>query len=152
MSEISRAERVSRSESLRVFLNRRSFFDPDSINLLRERENWKFLKKATVEKRFGKGGDEKSNRIARYVFRLNDSTLPYACIRKRNSKIFSLVVAELRRYFYSIHIRCSTRFLRSAMSNCTGGEGVVIVILRESSAGIRGCGFLKLPATIAAID
>lgn len=88
MSEISRAERVSRSESLRVFLNRRSFFDPDSINLLRERENWKFLKKATVEKRFGKGGDEKSNRIARYVFRLNDSTLPYAC----------LFAKEIRRY------------------------------------------------------
>lgn len=73
---------------LRVFLNRRSFFDPDSINLLRERENWKFLKKATVEKRFGKGGDEKSNRIARYVFRLNDSTLPYAC----------LFAKEIRRY------------------------------------------------------
>lgn len=31
------------------------------------------------------------------------------------------------------------------------GEGV-IVILRESSAGIRGCEFLKLSATIAAID
>lgn len=135
-----------------MFLNRRSFFDPDSINLLlSERENWKFLKKATVEKRFGKGGDEKSNRIARYVFRLNDSTLPYAC----------LFAKEIRRYSPSWlpnYAGIFTPFTFDANSISSirhvqlEEKGVVIVILRESSAGIRGCGFLKLPATIAAID
>lgn len=123
MSEISRAERVSRSESLRVFLNRRSFFDPDSINLLRERENWKFLKKATVEKRFGKGGDEKSNRIARYVFRLNDSTLPYACLFAKEIRRYSPRGCRITPVFLLHSHSMLTRFLRSAMSNCTGGEG-----------------------------